>query len=95
MVDNFHTNEGICFPLTTQYSSNATIFEWPNNVFYFGRIRTGQSVANQLISDRLTSDIAFEMPQKSVIILTLFISLLARGIVDSRVKCRKDQGFMT
>ena len=59
MFDNFHTNEGICFPLMTQYLSNAAIFEWPNNVFYCGQIRTGQSVANQLVTDRSMS---FETP---------------------------------
>ena len=76
LVDNFHANEGICFPLTTQYSLNATIFEWTNNVFYSGKIRSVENVANLPITARLTTELnmTLEAPRKYSFlkILTIF-----------------------
>jgi superfamily I DNA and/or RNA helicase len=39
--------------LVTQYRSNATLVEWPNEVFYNGQIKTDESVANLRLSDLL------------------------------------------
>ena len=58
-VDEFHGVEGVCFPLSTRYSTNAEIANCANNLLpyaYIENIKIDETVAHKRVIDCLSQD---------------------------------------